>query len=163
MGHLWGIAQDHLDRYGVRSAALARKMGTGPQTLNSWKNRGVRKLPDRELLAALSRETGTPYVRVVEAALRDAGYLAEESLSGHQPAATTPARGSRAIDERDLAVVLAALETYFDRADLILQKMARSDHATMLTELRDELRGRLRHDLSVRLAEERPDSARDVG
>lgn len=75
MADLWGIVQRHLDAYGVRAAALARRMGTSPQTLDSWKHRGVRALPRRHLLEALARETRTPYGDVLIAALRDAGYL----------------------------------------------------------------------------------------
>lgn len=74
MGHLWSIIQDHLDRYGVREAAFARRLGTAPQTLNSWKKRGLRQLPDRSLLEAVARETGTPYDEVLDAVLRDIGY-----------------------------------------------------------------------------------------
>ena len=79
MGHLWDIAQAHLDEYGVRAAALARRMGTSPQTLDSWKNRGVRSLPSKALLEALARETRTPYEEVLDAALRDIDYLPKES------------------------------------------------------------------------------------
>lgn len=75
MGELYTIIQKHLDRYGVREAALARLMGTSSQTINSWKTRGVRQLPTRTLLEALARETGTPYSMVLRAALVDTGYL----------------------------------------------------------------------------------------
>jgi len=76
MGELYGIIQKHLDRYGVREAALARLMGTSSQTINSWKTRGVRQLPTRPLLEAVARETATPYEVVLQAALIDAGYAA---------------------------------------------------------------------------------------
>jgi transcriptional regulator with XRE-family HTH domain len=79
MSYLWDIAQAHLDAYGVRAAALARRMGTAPQTLDSWKNRGVRSLPTRDLLEALARETRTPYRVVLDAALRDIDYMPRES------------------------------------------------------------------------------------
>ncbi|WP_186812663.1 hypothetical protein [Cellulomonas composti] len=74
MGHLWQIVQKHLDEYGVREAALARKMGTRPQTLNSWKNRGLKQLPERRLLDSLAVATRTPYETVLEAALADTEY-----------------------------------------------------------------------------------------
>jgi len=82
MSHLWDIAQAHMDEYGVRAAALARRMGTSPQTLDSWKNRGVRSLPSRALLEALARETRTPYEDVLAAALADIDYLPKER-DGH--------------------------------------------------------------------------------
>ena len=50
-------------------------MGSKPQTLSSWKKRGVRGLPAQRLLEALARVTRTPYEDVLVAALRDAGYL----------------------------------------------------------------------------------------
>jgi transcriptional regulator with XRE-family HTH domain len=75
MSYFWDIAQAHMDAYGVRAAALARRMGTSPQTLDSWKNRGLKKLPERRLLEALARETQTPYGEVLTAVLRDIGYL----------------------------------------------------------------------------------------
>lgn len=90
MGELYGIIQRHLDRYGVREAALARLMGTSSQTVNSWKTRGVRQLPTRPLLEAVARETRTPYEVVLRAALLDTGYLqaevTPESADAEQPA-----------------------------------------------------------------------------
>lgn len=74
MGELYRIVQDHLDRYGVREAEFARRIGTGPQTVNNWKNRGVRKLPDRRLLEAVAEVTGASYSQVLAAALIDSGY-----------------------------------------------------------------------------------------
>ena len=88
MGDLWGIAQRHMDAFGVRAAALARRMGTSPQTLSSWKQRGVHQLPSVDLLEALARETRTPYGEVLAAALRDAGYLPKER-DGHGPTPTS--------------------------------------------------------------------------
>lgn len=88
MGHLWAIVQAHLDRWGVLEAELARRIGTKPQTLNSWKNRGVRALPRRQLLLNLATVTRVPYQHVLEAALMDAGYLTEES-DGDDSAAPT--------------------------------------------------------------------------
>lgn len=74
MSHLWSLIQSHLDEYGVREAALARRMGTAPQTLNSWKNRGLRQLPERRLLDAVARELRLPYAVVLAAVLQDLGY-----------------------------------------------------------------------------------------
>jgi hypothetical protein len=51
-------------------------MGTGPQTINAWKVRGLKRLPERHLLEAVARETGTPYAVVLQAALVDTGYAA---------------------------------------------------------------------------------------
>lgn len=82
MSHLWAIVQAHLDKHGVREAAVARKMGTVPQTLNSWKKRGVRQLPSPRLLQALARVTETDYLTVLVAALQDTGHLSSDSQDG---------------------------------------------------------------------------------
>jgi hypothetical protein len=93
MGELYGIIQRHLDRYGVREAALARRMDTSSQTINSWKTRGVKQLPTRKLLEALARETGTPYAVVLQAALVDTGYAATltPGTGGEAPRPSDPA------------------------------------------------------------------------
>lgn len=104
MSHLWDIIQAHLDEYGVREAALARRMGTSAQTLNSWKNRGLKKLPDRWLLEAVARETRTPYDEVLNAVLVDIAYredatserdAAPKSQAGESPAVTKDRRKAR--------------------------------------------------------------------
>ena len=84
MGELYAIAQRHMDAYGIRAAALARRMGTSAQTLDAWKNRGVKALPARRHLEALARETRTPYGDVLTAALRDAGYLPKQVMGNVQ-------------------------------------------------------------------------------
>lgn len=86
MGELYEIAQRHMDAYGVRAAALARRMQMPPQTLNAWKIRGVKALPAKPHLEALANETRTPYGDVLLAALRDAGYL-EKAGEEHERSA----------------------------------------------------------------------------
>lgn len=96
VSHLWAIIQAHLDEYGVREAAFARRVKESPQTLNSRKLRGFRELPKQEFLEAVARETRTPYRVVLDAVLRDIGYLPEEGDSGGD---TTPT--SVTIDEEE--------------------------------------------------------------
>lgn len=114
MGELWSIIQGHLDLYGVREAAFARRMGTGPQTINAWKVRGLKRLPERHLLEAVARETGTPYAVVLQAALVDTGYAATVTpeadgaqrapRSEQEPAgAARPAPHSTTVTEADIA------------------------------------------------------------
>jgi len=80
MGNLWSIVQGHIDRYGVLEAEIARRIGTSPQTLNSWKNRGIREVPSSRLLRKLADVTGQPYLLVLTAALLDAQRIdAEEA------------------------------------------------------------------------------------
>ncbi len=91
MSHLWDLIQAHLDEYGVRDAAFARRMGTSAQTLNSWKNRGLKRLPERELLEAVARETRVPYEDVLDAVLIDINYKDEEVGRHGDAAPITPA------------------------------------------------------------------------
>lgn len=74
MSKLWTLIQTHLDETGVREAEFARRMGTTPQTLNSWKKRGLKALPERRFLDAVADLTRTPYPAVLAAALADIGY-----------------------------------------------------------------------------------------
>lgn len=103
MGELWGIIQAHLDRYGVREAAFARRIDTTPQNLNSWKTSGLRRLPNKDLLAAVARETGTSYQTVLDAALLDTGYISSASEAGDavpaqpEPAPPAPDQPSSAV------------------------------------------------------------------
>ncbi|AFR47978.1 hypothetical protein KTR9_1338 [Gordonia sp. KTR9] len=74
---LWSLIQAHLDEYGVTDAEFARRMGVSPQTLNSWKKRGVRQLPSRDKLESVAELTRNTYAHVLDAALVDAGYRNE--------------------------------------------------------------------------------------
>lgn len=75
MTELYAIVQRHIDNYGPSEAEVARRIGLSPQALNQWKNKGLRKLPSKQALTGLSRVTRTRYEDVLDAALRDAGYL----------------------------------------------------------------------------------------
>lgn len=88
MSKLWAIIQAHLDEYGVREAAFARRMGTSPQTLSSWKHRGLKQLPERWLLEAVAREARTTYEAVLEAVLDDIGYGGGEDDQRSAPITT---------------------------------------------------------------------------
>ncbi|WP_152428112.1 XRE family transcriptional regulator, partial [Dietzia sp. UCD-THP] len=54
---------------------LARRIGITRQNLHHWRTHGVRGLPARTTLEGVAAELRLPYVQVLEAALRDAGYL----------------------------------------------------------------------------------------
>ncbi|WP_198407104.1 hypothetical protein [Nocardia terpenica] len=74
MSQLLDLVQRHLDRYGVRPAEFARRIGASPQTFYSWQRREMKQLPDRRLLRGIAEVTGFPYWQVLEAALLDSGY-----------------------------------------------------------------------------------------
>ena len=73
MSELMRLIQSHLDRYGVTRATFAKRVGTTPQTVKNWKSRST-TMPRPEHLAGIARETGIPYLVIVDAALMDAGY-----------------------------------------------------------------------------------------
>lgn len=65
----------HKHAYGVSEAELARRIGITRQNMYLWRTHGVRALPARTTLEGVAAELRLPYVRVLEAALRDACYL----------------------------------------------------------------------------------------
>ncbi len=71
-----------IDRYrnshGVSEAELARRIGVTRENLRKWRTNGVRRLPERDNLAAVARVTGRAYRDVLSAALFDTGYLTVE-------------------------------------------------------------------------------------
>lgn len=73
MSELMRLIQSHLDRYGVTRATFAKRVGTTPQTVQNWKSRST-TMPRPEHLKGVAKETGIPYLIVLDAALMDAGY-----------------------------------------------------------------------------------------
>lgn len=74
-GELIRIVQAHMDKYGVSEAEVARRIGTTPQTVNSWRNGEMKQLPRQRYLQALAELTATDYLTVLVAALIDINYL----------------------------------------------------------------------------------------
>ncbi|MEH6822031.1 MAG: XRE family transcriptional regulator [Dietzia psychralcaliphila] len=73
--HLVDLVDAHKHAYGVSDAELARRIGVSRQNLNLWRTHGVRGLPARATLEGIATTIGRSYQSVLEAALRDAGYL----------------------------------------------------------------------------------------
>ncbi|MGW4125071.1 hypothetical protein [Nocardia sp. NPDC004711] len=74
MSRFWNLIQTYLDDTGVRETEFAHRMGSSPQTLNLWRERGLIALPERRLLEAVAHLTHIPYPDVLDAALTDIGY-----------------------------------------------------------------------------------------
>lgn len=91
MSELVRIIDDYRDTHGQPSdASIARAIGIAPQTLSSWRKRGIRELPQAETLRSLAALVGLPYeAYVLEVALFDAGW--RETL----PAPPSDHRGVR--------------------------------------------------------------------
>lgn len=79
MSELYDIVQAYMDDRDRSAAWVARHIDAAPQTVSSWKARGLRALPEKRLLIALARLTHRPYGDVLRAALLDTGYLPEEA------------------------------------------------------------------------------------
>lgn len=91
MSELVAVIDEYRDHHGQPSeASVARAVGVAPATMNAWRNRGIRELPERDTLLRLARLTGRSYEDVIlPAVLRDIGYLNEGS--GGDEAAPTSA------------------------------------------------------------------------
>lgn len=75
MGRFYDIIQAHMDAqpYGVSQRQVAGKLNVSPTTLKNW--RTPEKLIAKQHIEAVSRLTGVPYQRVLDALLEDIGYL----------------------------------------------------------------------------------------
>ena len=80
------------ERFPPNDAQIARALGVSRQTIANWSTE-VRRLPDPDNLRALAELMGTPYADVLDAVLRDAGYLVTETLERRMDA--PPGRPSR--------------------------------------------------------------------
>ncbi|MGK9274415.1 helix-turn-helix transcriptional regulator [Williamsia muralis] len=69
------LIDTHKHTYGVSDAELARRIGVSRQNLNLWRTNGVRGLPARTTLDGIATVIGQPYLTVLQAVLRDVGYL----------------------------------------------------------------------------------------
>lgn len=77
MTRLLSIIDDYKDRHGQPAdAAVARAIGIKPQTLSSWRKRGMKEPPAVDSLRALARLAGVDYETVVlRAVLLDVGWI----------------------------------------------------------------------------------------
>lgn len=77
MSELVDLIDSYRDRHGqVSEASVARAIGVAPQSISSWRKRGIKAPPRQATLKALAEFIHVDYATVVlPAALRDAGYL----------------------------------------------------------------------------------------
>lgn len=81
MSHLLAIIDAYKDAHGAPSdASIARAVGIAPQTLSSWRKRGIKDLPERDTLINIGRLTRRDYAtEILPAALLDIGYMSESA------------------------------------------------------------------------------------
>jgi transposase-like protein len=79
MSRLLAIIDAYKDTHGAPSdSSIARTLGIKPQTLSSWRTRGLKVPPNPETLRAIAKLTGLDYQRdVLQAALLDADWIEE--------------------------------------------------------------------------------------
>lgn len=91
MSRLIALIDEYKDTHGAPSdSSIARAIGVAPQTISSWRRRGIREVPDTDRLRDLAGFIGRDYVTVVlRAALIDSG-LARESDFESTPTPPAP-------------------------------------------------------------------------
>lgn len=96
MSRLVSIIDVYRDLHGQPSdSSVARSIGIKPQTLSSWRTRGLKEPPNREALQKLADLVGLDYEHdVLRAALLDAEWI-EEGDGDDYSAASIAARRSK--------------------------------------------------------------------
>lgn len=79
MGKLWNIVEDWRDgmEFPPSYRQIAIRLGVSQSAFDAWKN--PIQIPTRRSLLAISRLTGVPYRRVVDAAVEDTKLYDEEA------------------------------------------------------------------------------------
>ena len=92
MGRLVDLIDEYKDTHGQPSdSSIARAIGAAPQTISSWRKRGLRDLPSPELLRELAAFMRLDYENVVlRAVLLDIGVIVEDGVPP-----SIPGRGIR--------------------------------------------------------------------
>lgn len=91
MSQLLAIIDAYKDAHGQPSdSSIARAIGVAPQTISSWRRRGIKNPPDHESLRALATLAGVDYESVVlRAVLLDVGWI--DAGDGDDGMRATPA------------------------------------------------------------------------
>lgn len=80
-GRLVALIDDYKDRHGQPpDASIARAIGIAPQTLNSWRKRGIREMPNADTLRRLAAFLSVGEEVTFYAAGIDAGYIVEREV-----------------------------------------------------------------------------------
>lgn len=91
MSELVRLIDDYRDAHGQPSdASIARAIGVAPQTISSWRKRGIRELPNEATLHRLADLLRLDYQDyVLQVALYDAGWREDlpEPPHGHHQSA----------------------------------------------------------------------------
>lgn len=79
MSRLLRLIDEYKDAHGGPSdSSVARAIGVKPQTISSWRRRGIKEPPDRDALRAFAQLARLDYETVVlRAVLLDVGWIEE--------------------------------------------------------------------------------------
>lgn len=84
-GRLVALIDEYRDKHGQPpDASIARAIGVAPQTISSWRRRGIREMPNPETLRSLAAFLKVDESVTFYAAGVDAGYIIER-LAEDQP------------------------------------------------------------------------------
>lgn len=76
MSQLIAIIDQYKDTHGAPSdSSIARAIGVAPQTISSWRKRGIKEAPAVDAIKRLAVLVGLPYEDyILQAVLVDTGY-----------------------------------------------------------------------------------------
>lgn len=78
MSRLVAMIDEYRDAHGQPSdASIARAIGIKPQTLSSWRKRGMKRFPHRDSMRKLAQLIGKSEADVLYAVGVDTGYIVE--------------------------------------------------------------------------------------
>lgn len=77
MSKLIALIDEYKDAHGSPSdSSIARAIGAAPQTISSWRRRGIKSPPDMDLLRSLAAFLGADFESIVlRAVLIDVGWI----------------------------------------------------------------------------------------
>lgn len=106
MSRLVALIDEYKDTHGAPSdSSIARAIGVAPQTVSSWRKRGIRNLPDRDTLLALAQLLSADYEAVVlRAVLLDIGWLEESDGDGNAAPTNVSDLRAKVAGEQELRV-----------------------------------------------------------
>lgn len=80
MSRLVALVDEYKDTHGAPSdSSIARAIGAKPQTISSWRTRGIKAPPSIKIMRNLADFLGVDFEEVVlRAALLDAGWVTEK-------------------------------------------------------------------------------------
>lgn len=92
MSRLIAMIDEYRDTHGQPSdASIARQLGIAPQTLNSWRNRGMKEIPRPKTLQSLARLLNKTDVEIYYVVGVDTGHIVEVVAPADSVAPTKPA------------------------------------------------------------------------